>query len=111
MKKVMDGGDILYNLYVRGDPDAEARVDEERKRVRLISELRELRERAGISRTVLARKLRMTASEIAQLEDPDNDIHSLEDLQRAASALGMQLELRIVARTGKRRRGVTAGAA
>ena len=111
MKKSLDGSQILYDLYVRGDRDAEARVEAERKKIRLIAELRGLREKAGLSQAALARKLGMASAEIAELEDPDSDNHSLEILQRVVSGLGMKLELKIVGSTGKRRRAVSAGAA
>ncbi|HLX64798.1 MAG TPA: XRE family transcriptional regulator [Planctomycetota bacterium] len=111
MKRIPDGSEILYDLYVRGDPDAEARVEQERKRIRLIAQLRELRERDGLSQADLARKLSMRSAEIAELEDPDSDSHSLEALQRIVSALGMELELKIVKKTVRKRRVATAGAA
>jgi predicted transcriptional regulator len=111
MKKTMDGSDILYDLYVRGDPEAEARVNEERRKIRLISELRELRERNGLSQADLARKLGMTSAEIAELEDPDSETHPLEALQRIISALGMELELKIVKKQRRKRRIVPVGTA
>jgi len=111
MKKAKDASEILYDLYVRGDTNAEARVNEERRKIRLISELRELRERAGLSQSALARRLGISSSAVAELEDPDSDNHSLEALQRIVSALGMDLELKIVKKAGIRRRGVSAGAA
>lgn len=109
MSKPVDAVDHLYNLYIRGDADAEARYDHELKKLRLIDQIRDLRERAGFSHADLARKLGMKTAAVAELENPDSDGHSLENLQQVVSALGMELELKIVKKTGIKRRTKTAG--
>lgn len=103
MKKGMDGSDILYDLFVRGDPEAEARVDHELKKLRLVAKLRMLREKAGLSHADLARKLGTTPTAIAELEDPDSDAHALEDVQQLVAALGMEFEFKIVKKVTKKR--------
>ena len=62
-----------------------------------------LREKAGLSYVNLARKLGSTPNAIAELEDPDNDDRSLEDVQQLVSALGMELEFKIVRKVPKKR--------
>ena len=111
MKKAMQASEIMFEQFVRGDPEAEARVEDERKKVRLIAKLRDLREQAGLSHADLARKMGTKAAAIAELEDPDNDGHSLEDLQRLVSALGMELELKLVKNSEPKRQTKTKGAA
>gem|GEM_PF-1487886 len=96
MKKPMQASAIAYEVFVRGDPESEAQLAEDRRKLQLVSALRELRENAGLTHAELAKRAGTTAAVIAKLEDPDDDSHSLEKLERIVSALGMQLEIKIV---------------
>jgi len=98
MKRSMQASEIAYELFVRGDAEAEALLAEERRKLELVSALRALREKAGLTQAQLAKKAGTSASVIAKLEDPDDEGHSLEKLERIVAALGMQLEIRIVKR-------------
>ena len=102
MKKFMQASEIGYELFVRGDKLAEAAFEEERQNLKLVDALRNLRERAGLSQTELARRMGTTPSVISRLEDPDYDGHSLKTVRRIVDALGLSLELNIVKKTGKK---------
>jgi predicted transcriptional regulator len=95
MKKPMQASEIAYELFVRGDKHAEAELNEERQKLKLVDALRNLR-------TELARRVGTTPSVISRLEDPDYDGHSLKTLRRIVDALGLSLELNIVKRTGRK---------
>ena len=111
LKKIMQASEIAYELFVRGDPEAEAVLEEERRKLRLVATLRELREKAGLTHAELAKKAGTTASAIARLEDPGDDSHSLEQLQRTVSALDMELEIKIVGKTARKQCAKVSGAA
>ncbi|MEI6232877.1 MAG: XRE family transcriptional regulator [Planctomycetota bacterium] len=104
MNKTTDGVKIFYEMFIRGNPESEARVEEDRKKIRLIVQLRDLREKAGLTQSALALKLHTSLAAIQALEDIDSDEHKLEDLQQAVSALGMELQVRIVKKSTKPRR-------
>lgn len=53
-----------------------------------------LRERAGLSQTALARKLKTSQQQISRLESADYQGHSLRMLRKVAAALGASVELR-----------------
>ena len=103
MKKSMQASELAYELFVRGDSQAEAELQEERQKLKLVSALRNLRERAGLTQSELAQRMGTTPSVISRLEDPDYDGHSFKTLQRIVSALGMSLELNIVKKSGKKK--------
>ncbi len=50
----------------------------------------------GTSKTALARTMKTSRSQLDRLLDPSNVAVSLETVTRAARALGMRMELRIV---------------
>ena len=103
MRKNMQASEIAYELFVKGDPESEAILEEERRKLKLTAELRSLRENAGLTQAELARLVGTTPSAVAELEDPDCVNHSIEALQRAVSALGMELEFKIVRKSAKKR--------
>lgn len=111
MKRIMQASEILHEMFIGDDPEANARIDAERQRLKLIDALRHMRERAGLTQAQLAKKVGTTRSQIAQLEDPNCEEQSLQDLQDAVAALGMSLEWKIVKPSRKRRKARVAGAA
>ena len=56
----------------------------------------DMRTAAGLSQRELARRVGTTASVICRLEDADYTGHTLQMLNRIASALGRQIELHAV---------------
>jgi len=63
-------------------------------------QLAALRDRAGLSQTELARKLKTTQQQISRLESPGYEGHSLSMLRRVARVLNAQV--RVVFETGEK---------
>ncbi|MEX2119057.1 MAG: helix-turn-helix transcriptional regulator [Pirellulales bacterium] len=81
------------------DPDLAQRVERERFKANVGSEIFLAREQAGLTQQALAERAGMHQSVIARLEDADYDGHSLRTLERIASALEKRLEVRFVGRS------------
>ena len=58
----------------------------------------ELRQQAGLSQTVLAKRVGTTQSVISRLEDADYEGHSLAMLNRIAAAVERRVEIRFLPR-------------
>ena len=71
-------------------------VEQEQANLDIAREIYELRLKAKLSQTELARKVGTTQSVISRLEDADYDGHSLAMLRRIASALEKRVEIRFV---------------
>ena len=71
-------------------------VEQEQANLDIAREIYELRVKAKLSQTELARKVGTTQSVISRLEDADYDGHSLAMLRRIASALEKRVEIRFV---------------
>ena len=55
----------------------------------------EAMQRAGVSRSELARRMHTSRASVTRLLDPDNPAVTLSTLQRAARALGKRLDVRL----------------
>src|SRR6266700_2730057 len=71
-------------------------VEQEQANLDIARKIYELRTKAKLSQTELARKVGTTQSVISRLEDADYDGHSLEMLRRIASAIKKRLEIRFL---------------
>jgi len=71
-------------------------VEQEQANLDVAREIYDLRIKAKLSQTELARKVGTTQSVISRLEDADYDGHSLAMLRRIASALEKRVEIRFV---------------
>ena len=71
-------------------------VEQEQANLDIARKIYELRSKAKLSQTELARKVGTTQSVISRLEDADYDGHSLEMLRRIASALEKRIEIRFL---------------
>jgi ribosome-binding protein aMBF1 (putative translation factor) len=89
--KLSDAVTILHRRYVKDDPRRKASLQAERLNAEVAALLHELRTRAGLSQTALARMVGTTQSVISRLEDADYEGHSLTMLSRIASALNQKL--------------------
>jgi transcriptional regulator with XRE-family HTH domain len=83
--------DEVINERTAANPDFPAMVDHALKRRELIRALAAMRERRGISQTVVADRMKTSQSSIARLESGDCDAR-LSTVDRYAAALGMKLE-------------------
>ncbi len=73
-----------------------ALIEEEAEKLRIAKAIYELRTRAGLSQTNLAKRIGTTQSVISRLEDADYEGHSLEILQRIGKATNNRVEVRFV---------------
>jgi len=78
------------------DPAMHELVEQERANLAIARKLHELRTKAGLSQAELAKRVGTTQSVISRLEDADYEGHSLAMLNRIASAMKKQVEIRFV---------------
>ncbi len=95
-KKTTDAVKILYDRYIKGDPEAKKMLQQAREQSDIAARIYELRRQAKLSQKQLAELIGTTQSVISRLEDADYTGHSLEMLRRIATALHCRLQVRIV---------------
>jgi ribosome-binding protein aMBF1 (putative translation factor) len=94
-KKSSDALALMGKLAGR-DPAMLDLVEQEEANLDIARKIFELRSKAGMSQSQLAKRVGTTQSVISRLEDADYDGHSLLMLRRIASALEKRLEIRFV---------------
>lgn len=94
-KRISDAVEILHRRYLK-TPAAREALEEARVNSEIARTIYELRHRAKLTQTQLAKLVGTTASVISRLEDADYEGHSLTMLQRIASALNKKLEINFV---------------
>ncbi len=93
--RTSDGLAILDSITGQ-DRKMLALIEEEAAKLRMAKAIYELRTKAGLSQTDLAKRIGTTQSVISRLEDADYEGHSLEMLQRIAKAVNKRIEIRFV---------------
>ncbi len=88
--------EIIHHLFIKSNSDMERMVAEERTNAALARQIYQLRTKAGMTQSQLAKQVGTTASVISRLEDSDYDGHSMSMLQRIAAALKQRVEVRFV---------------
>jgi ribosome-binding protein aMBF1 (putative translation factor) len=97
-KKTTDALAILDRMA--GDSPELRRLTEEARTNAAVAQLiYAARMKAGLSQAQLAERIGTKQSVISRLEDADYDGHSLNMLQRIASALGQCLEIRFMSQS------------
>ncbi len=96
-KTTTDALKILKQLAVK-EPAMQQLFEEEVANREVGQKIYQLREKAGLSQTALARRVGTTQSVISRLEDADYEGHSLAMLNRIAAALQRRVEIRFVPR-------------
>jgi ribosome-binding protein aMBF1 (putative translation factor) len=86
----------LYDELIGNDPQKQADYEEALVNVKAAQLLYDMRTAAGLSQRELAKRVGTTASVICRLEDADYSGHTLQMLNRIASALGRRIELHAV---------------
>ena|SRR5664279_2082335 len=86
----------LYDELIGDDPKKQADYEEALVNVKAAQLLYDMRTKAGLSQRELAKRVGTTASVICRLEDADYSGHTLQMLNRIASALGRRIELHAV---------------
>jgi len=75
------------------DPDFAERFKRAGEAWDVALQMAALREKAGLSQTELARKLKTTQQQISRLESPDYEGHSLSMLRRVARVLNARVRV------------------
>ena len=104
MARTTDAVRILEST-IRDDPIARARVAKEELGLRIAEGLLAARTAAGMSQQQLALRAGTTQSVISRVEDAEYRGHSLELLQRIASALELELDVTFTPIARRKRRG------
>lgn len=102
-KMTSDAVEILHRRYFEGQPERLAELEAARASAAVARTAYELRTKARLSQETLARRIGVTKSDIANLEDDDFEGDALGLLQRIAAALNKNVEIRVVPRKPKRR--------
>ena len=114
MKKSRNAIDIL-DRRMGDEPELRRMIAEETVNAKVAGAIYDLRTRAKLTQSELARLVGTTQPVIARLEDADYRGHSLKMLIRIASALGRELDVRFTSPAGRkaikarRREAVSAG--
>ena len=95
-KTTTDALSIFHKRYVRGRPEMEAMLEEERSNAEIARKIFGLREEAGLTQSELAKLIGTSRTVISRIEDADYDGHSLSMLKRVAAALDRRVEIRFV---------------
>ena len=93
---------FLYDRYIGNNPEWVREFEEELVNAEIARKVYQLRTRARMSPSELARRVGTSASVISRLEDADYDGNALLMLKRVAEALDRKVEIRFV--RAKRRR-------
>jgi ribosome-binding protein aMBF1 (putative translation factor) len=101
-----DAVEILRRRYIAGRPDREAALESARLSAEIAQEIYDLRTKAGLTQTQLAKLVGTAHSVISRLEDSDYDGHSLKMLQRISVVLDRRIEVRFVPRARSRQVGL-----
>jgi ribosome-binding protein aMBF1 (putative translation factor) len=95
-KKTSDAVKILHDRYYKGDAKRQAALDQERVNAKIARDIYRLRQKHKLTQKELASKVKTTPSVISRLENADYPGHSLNMLQRIATALNQRIEVKFV---------------
>jgi len=98
----------ILNKRIGDDLELKRMVAEETVNARVAQEIYDLRTKAGLTQSELAKRVGTTQPVIARLEDADYQGHSLRMLVRIASALGREVDIRFVSTSSTRRKRLRA---
>lgn len=98
-KTTTDAVKILHEEFVKGDPEMERLVEEERVKLTVGLEVHRLRTDRGLSHAELAELTGIAAETIEDLEEADLEGDSLVLLGRIANALGKEVHIVISDKT------------
>ncbi|MFQ5665037.1 MAG: helix-turn-helix domain-containing protein [Candidatus Binatia bacterium] len=101
-KVTSDALEILHRRFYEGQPERLAALEAARASAAVARAAYELRTKAKLSQRQLARRVGVTPTMIARLEDDDLADDMLALLQRIATALNKRVEIRVVSRKAKR---------
>ena len=94
---------MIDRRFFEGRPERLAELELARATAAIARKVYDLREKAGLSRRTLARRVGITQSALRRLEEDDFGSQSLEVLRKTAHALGQTVDIRLLPRRGKRK--------
>jgi ribosome-binding protein aMBF1 (putative translation factor) len=89
-KTTSDASEIMDRLFFNA-PERRADLEQTRREMALGMKIRRIREEAGLTQQQLADRIDTHGSAISRIEDADYDKHSMDTLQKVATAFGMLL--------------------
>ena len=92
-KKFTSATQIMFDRFFRGRPDRIADLRQTIGEMSLGEQIRDLREKAGLTQEQLAAKIGSSKSAVSRIEDADYDSHSLTTLRKIAAAFGQRLRV------------------
>ena len=96
---------IIHKRYYKNNPKRIASLEQERLNAHIARSLYDLRKKNDLTQKQLAELVGTTPSVISRLENADYSGHSLSMIQRIASALNSNVDIRFVqVRKGKKSR-------
>lgn len=96
MKRVKDDLDRTMEKILKEDPSFQEELDKADQAWDIAFQIRELREKAGLTQKELAELVGTKQSNIARIEDADYTSYTLTTLEKVTKALKAKLEIRIV---------------
>jgi ribosome-binding protein aMBF1 (putative translation factor) len=87
---------ILHREFVSNDREMRSLVEAARAEAEIAGQIRDLREKSGLTQRQLAALVKTTASVISRLESADYQGHSLSMLHRIGAALGRRVKIEFV---------------
>lgn len=95
-RRTTDAVRILHSRYIKGNAKRAASVRSERERAHIAMQIHHLRTKAGLSQKQLAELVGTTQSVISRLESTEYSGHSMNMLEKIASALNCALRVDLV---------------
>ena len=92
-KKFTGATQIMFDRFFRGRADRIADLRQTIGEMSLGEQIRDLREKAGLTQEQLAAKIGSSKSAVSRIEDADYDSHSLTTLRKIAAAFGQRLRV------------------
>ena len=94
----------ILNERIGDDLELKRMIAEETVNAQVAQEIYDLRTKAGLTQSELAKRVGTTQPVIARLEEADYKGHSLRMLVRIANALGREVDIRFVSSRSTRRK-------
>lgn len=96
MKRVKDDLDRYLEKALKRDPSLKKRLEEAGKAWDIAFQIYDLRKKAGLTQTELAKLVGTRQSNIARIESADYTGYTLKTLEKVTKALKARLEIKIV---------------
>lgn len=101
MKRVKDDLDRLTKKLLKQDPSLKEEFEKADRAWDISFQIYDLRKKAGLTQTQLAKLVGTRQSNIARIESADYAGYTFKTLERVTKALKARLEIRIVSTTGR----------